>query len=331
MRRRSSYRGRDQTVLVAIGLIVLGLALLYVGAELLVKGAVALALSAGLTPMAVGLTVVAYGTSAPEMVVSSAAALNSKGGIAVGNVVGSNICNIGIVLGVSALCCPLMVKREMIRIHVPLMIFGGLLLTSFLADGLLDRLEGLVLVVGIVGYSWMNISMARKQTLSEPVDEIDGEITTDLVKQGSIWLDIVVLLAGLGILIGGGHVLVEGATSMARRMGVSDAVIGLTVVALGTSAPDLAASVVAALRKHADMAVGNAVGSVMFNLMQVTGVAALIRPIQSTGVDPVDYAVQMGMLILAAIVMRTGMVIQRWEGGLCFAAYIGYIIYRWPA
>lgn len=312
----------------ACALVMAGLVLLYFGGTALVKGAAALALSAGLTPLVVGLTVVAYGTSMPELVVSAAATLKNNGGIAVGNVVGSNICNIGVVLGIAAMCVPLDVKLQMARLHAPLMLLAAGVVTFFLWDGHLDRMEGGVLLVVLTGYTALSLWLARREATPELEEEFSEIAPRGRLRQ--VATDGAVIAVGLVLLIGGGHLMLQGAVSMAQRLGVNEAVIGLTVVAFGTSIPDLTASVVAALHRHGDIAIGNAIGSVMFNLLNVLGLTAMIRPVEAAGMDRVDYWVMLGMLALTLPLMRTGYRIQRWEGAVCFAAYVAYLIWRWP-
>lgn len=316
-------------MLIAIALIVFGLVLLYFGGTALVKGAAALATSAGLTPLVVGLTVVAYGTSMPELVVSVAAAMKGNSALAIGNVVGSNICNIGVVLGVAALCRPLEVKLPTVRVHAPLMVIAAVAVTFFLADGDLSRVEATVLFLSLILYSVLSLIQARR----EGTPALDEEFTRLIPRTGmrAVLRDLGVVLTGLVLLVGGGHVMVQGAVSLAQQLGVSEAVIGLTVVAFGTSVPDLTASVVAAWHRHGDIAIGNVIGSVMFNLLNVLGVTGLVRPLDATGMDRIDYWVMLGMLALTIPLLRTGMRVRRWEGGLCFAAYVLYVCWRWGA
>jgi len=309
-----------------IGIVLIGLVLLYYGAETLVEGASTLALAAGLTPLVVGLTVVAYGTSLPELAVSVTATLNDQGGLAIGNVVGSNICNIGVVLGFAAVCRPLVVTTETTRIYIPFMVVAGIMVTLMLTDNYLSRWEGAILVAGITLYTVFGVRRCRRQIADqaalEPVEKIENP---PLLKP----LGLTVL--GLGILLLGGKVLVHGSVELAKALHVSEAVIALTVVALGTSAPDLAASAIAARRGHGELAAGNAIGSVLFNLLNVLGVAALVRPITASGIDPVDHLVQLAFLAVTLPMLATGLVMKRWEGGLCLAGYVAYVVYRWPA
>ena len=316
-------------MLFAVTLILVGLVLLYFGGNALVKGAAALATSAGLTPLVVGLTVVAYGTSMPEMVVSVAAALNGNSGLAIGNVVGSNICNVGVVLGLAALCRPLDVKLTTVRVHAPLMVVAAVGVTFFLVDGELNRLEAGVLFLGLILYTALSLIQARR----EATPELEQEFT-EVAPRGrlrEVMRDFGIVVFGTVLLVAGGHVMVEGAVSLAQRLGISDTVIGLTVVAFGTSVPDLAASVMAAWHRHGDIAIGNVIGSVMFNLLNVLGITGLVRPLDASGMDRMDYWVMLGMLALTIPLLRTGFRVGRWEGAFCFIAYLAYILWRWPS
>lgn len=314
-------------MLEAVGIVLIGLVLLYYGAETLVEGASTLALAAGLTPLVVGLTVVAYGTSLPELAVSVTATLNDQGGLAIGNVVGSNICNIGIVLGFAAVCRPLVVTTETTKIYLPFMIVSGIMVTLMLTDNHLSRWEGTILVVGITFYTIFGVRRSRQQVSGSAASAEAGE----KAENPPLLKPLGYTLLGLVILLLGGKVLVHGAVVLAKAMQVSEAVIALTVVALGTSAPDLAASAIAARRGHGELAAGNAIGSVLFNLLNVLGIAALVNPITASGIDPLDHLVQLGFLAITLPMLATGLVMRRWEGGVCIAAYVAYIIYRWPA
>ena len=314
-----------QEMLIAVIAILVGLLLLYYGAEWLVEGSSSLALGVGLSPLVVGLTVVAYGTSAPELAVSVDAAFTDKGDIAIGNVIGSNIANIGIVLGVAALIRPMRVNLQMVQIHAPLMVASAALLTWFLRDGRLNRPEGAMLFLAVIAYTALSLKLGRQE--ARKVRKEVSELPVD--KPGSVWKAAGLTLFGLLVLMGGGHVLVVGAVKLAHLMQVSEAVIGLTIVAVGTSLPDLMASAVAAYRGQGDLAIGNAIGSVMFNLLNVTGVAAMLHPIDASDVNLADCFIMIAILALTLPLLRTGLVLKRWEGGLMVACYAGYVSFRW--
>ncbi|MEM8557195.1 MAG: calcium/sodium antiporter [Bacteroidota bacterium] len=300
-----------------------GFALLLLGAEALVRGASSLALRFGLSPLVVGLTVVAFGTSSPELVICIAAALSGDGGIALGNVVGSNIANLALIVGVSAAIAPMAIDRQLIRIDMPVVLGSSLLMVAFLlGDGRVERWEGAILAVGIVVYVWYSIWQSRRspsKVATGPDDELP------VTNNAPLWRDLLFVGAGLVGLVCGGNLLLTGAEAAARGFGVSEAVIGLTLVALGTSLPELATTVVAAFRGQGDMAIGNAVGSNVFNVLGVLGPTALVRPVAAGGVGPDSLAVMIGVTVLVHITMATQRKMARWEGALLIAVYLGYV------
>jgi cation:H+ antiporter len=296
-------------------LLLAGLALLYFGAQALVKGGASLALRLGLSSLAVGLTVMAYGTSSPELVVSVKAGLSGNGAISAGNVVGSNICNILLILGAAALVHPIATSTQVVRREIPIMIVATLVSIALLADGELSRLDGAALLGGIVVYTWLTLRGARKAKAGEG-DEIPGDLGLGLASA--------YVLGGLGVLVAGSHLFVEGAASIAEGWGVSQVVIGLTVVALGTSLPELATSMVAALRKDTDVAIGNVVGSNLFNLLGILGVAALIRPIDVSDLGKVDLAVMLVTAVVLLPLIQVRKRVGRRAGLLMLAGYVGY-------
>lgn len=304
--------------------LLLGLVLLYYGAEGLVRGSSSLALRLGLSPLLVGLTVVAFGTSAPELVVSLKAASMGQGDISVGNVVGSNICNIGLILGLSALIVPIRVASQIVRVDTPIMIAATLLSLWFLHDGELSRAEGVILFALLIGYLIFSIVLAKKKSS----DVLAGEFSEEVkVTKGGVVLDVVFVAGGLVLLVLGARMLVSAAVDIARAAGLGEAVIGLTIVAVGTSLPELATSLVAAVKKEADIAVGNVVGSNIFNIFGILGVSATIIPLTSSGITPID----LGVMMLFALVLWgfawTGYRINRIEGTLLLLAYAGYTVW----
>ncbi len=305
-------------------LVLVGLVLLFFGAEALVRGAATMALRLGLSSLVVGLTVVAFGTSAPEMVVSLQAAISGQGDIAVGNVVGSNIFNIGVILGLTALICPIPVHRQITRLDGPIALGVALLLPVCFSGGQLGRIEGAALVLALLLYTWMNVVLARREGPSASTD-----VEVPAVK-GHFLLDVALVVVGLVLLVAGSNFLVDGAVSLARRFGVSEAVIGLTIVAAGTSLPELATSLVAAWRKQPDMAVGNVVGSNIFNLLGNLGLASLVAPLSAPGISGLDLAVMIFFSVLILPLLYTGRVLHRLEGALLLILYAGYILILWP-
>ena len=305
-----------------------GLIALVAGAESLVRGAARLALTLGLSPLVVGLTVVAFGTSAPELAVSVGAALEGRTDIAVGNVVGSNIFNVLFILGLSALIVPLTVHLQVIRQEVPIMIGAGFLLAAFSLDGRIGFSDALMLLGLLVAYTAFLVVQSRRQ--GEQADE-----TFDAEMPHSQWdrhwaVQLLLVAVGLFLLVLGSQWLVGAATTFARALGVSELVIGLTIVAAGTSMPEVATSVMAAVRGQRDIAVGNVVGSCNFNILGCLGAASLAS---ASGVPVPDSVLNFDLWVMVAVslaclpVFLTGREIARWEGGVFLAYYAAYTAY----
>lgn len=301
--------------------VLVGLLLLTGGAEGLVRGAAALARRLGLSPLVIGLTVVAFGTSMPELVVSVGAALRGSPSVALGNVVGSNIANIGLILGTGALIAALRVQAQVIRFDMPILAAVSLLLVALLADGQVSRLDGALLAAGLVGYLVYSVRWGGAD------EAVDAEFEEALPRPHRLAVDLALLGVGLALLVGGARLLVEGAVALATLLHVSEVVIGLTVVAIGTSLPELATSVVAAWRGEGDIAVGNAVGSCIFNILGILGITALVHPLGTADLGVVDGAVMVGFTLFLLPLMRTGFVLSRLEGALLLAAYLAYLAY----
>lgn len=305
---------------------VLGLITLVVGAEVLVRGASRLALSLGVSPLVVGLTVVAFGTSAPELAVSVGAALGGSPDLAIGNVVGSNIANILLILGISALIAPLVVHEQIIRQEIPIMIGAMLLMLVMALDGSISRLEAGVLFALVIAYTVFLVRQSRKAS-REAEDEFAAEMPGDSQWDRHWSVQLALIIAGLGALVLGSNWLVGAAVAFAQAFGVSDLVIGLTVVAVGTSMPEIATSIIAALRGQRDIAVGNVVGSNVFNVFAVIGATGLV----SAGGVPVSEAarnfdlwVMVAVALACVPIMITGREIARWEGGVFLGYYAAY-------
>jgi len=302
--------------------LVLGLVLLYFGAEGLVRGSSSLALRLGVGPLLVGLTVVAFGTSTPELVVSLKAAYLGQGDISVGNVVGSNICNIGLILGFSALIIPIKVASQIVRIDTPIMIGTTALALALLYDGALSRVEGIILFGLLVVYVLFSIRLAKKQ----PSDPLAGEFSEEMkISKWGVWEDIAFIVGGLVMLVFGARFLVEAAIDIAKTFGLSEAVIGLTIVAVGTSLPEFATSLVAALKKESDIAVGNIVGSNIFNILGILGISATVTPLSSAGITGIDLGVMLLFALVLWVFSRTGFLLNRFEGLLMLAGYAVYV------
>ncbi|MEN3940182.1 calcium/sodium antiporter [Prosthecobacter sp. SYSU 5D2] len=308
--------------------ILLGLILLYFGGEGLVRGSSALALRLGLTPLVVGLTVVAFGTSAPELVVSIQAAMDDQGAIAMGNVLGSNALNVGLILGLTALICPLKVQLQILRIDAPIMVGVSLMAGLMMHDLYISRMEGGLLVGGLVAYLVFTVIYAKKV---KPLPAVEAEFAEALPSpKGSVGRDVLFVVGGLVLLVAGSRFMVDGAVSLARLYGISEAVIGLTIVAAGTSMPELVTCVVAALKKEPDIALGNIIGSNIFNILGILGGAALVKPLNAGGIQMTDIYVVIAFSVILVPIMKTGHKLARWEGVLLLTAYAGYMVWLWP-
>ncbi len=316
-------------MLLASGAIVLGLVLLAGGADRFVMGAASLARNLGVSPLLIGLTVVGLGTSAPEILVSAMATMQGNPGLAVGNAVGSNIANIGLILGVSALAAPLIVKSTVLRSEYPLLLLVSFAVFLLLIDGHLGYLDGILMLVGLFATLLVVINIGRRRAENDPLElEFDSEIPTDLSTLAAVlWL-----LVGLALLLLASRMLVWGAVSIATTFGVSDLVIGLTIVAVGTSLPELAASVASNLKGEDDIAVGNVIGSNIFNMLAVLCLPGLLAPSAiHESVLMRDFPIMLGLTIGLYVLGRgrkgNGR-ISRLEGSLlltCFVAYQGWL------
>lgn len=316
-------------MLLASGAIVLGLLLLVWGADRFVMGAAALARNLGVSPLLIGLTVVGLGTSAPEILVSAMAAMQGNPGLAVGNAVGSNIANIGLILGVSALVAPLVVKSAVLRREYPLLLLVSFGVFLLLIDGHLGQLDGILMLVGLAATLLAVVHIGRQRAASDPLDqEFEEEIPTDL----STFAAVMWFLAGLALLLVASRMLVWGAVSIATSFGVSDLVIGLTIVAIGTSLPELAASVASNLKGEDDIAVGNVIGSNIFNMLAVLALPGLFAPtVIEESVLTRDFPLMLG-LTMALFFLGRGRKgnghISRIQGSLllvCFVAYQAWL------
>jgi cation:H+ antiporter len=304
--------------------LVVGFTLLAVGAEALVRGAVNLALRAHVSPLVVGLTIVALGTSAPELVVSLHSALQGRGDVSVGNVVGSNICNVGLILGLAALLRPLSVRVQLVRSELPVLLVVSLLLVIFLRNEAISRIEGLILVAGSALYFWTQITLARRSPL--PGIDLTSLPAASRPPRRRLIVDLLLIGGGIAILVVGAGRFLTGAVGIARTVGVSEAVIGLTLVAVGTSLPELATSVVAALRSQGDVAIGNVIGSNILNVLVILGLTGSVAPLHSPGIATVDLAAMCGFAILLLPLLRSGFTLSRPEGGVLLALYAAYLL-----
>lgn len=305
-----------------VAFLIAGLILLPLGAEMLVRGASSLALRMGITPLVVGLTIVAFATGTPELAVSIKGAVTGNSGIALGNVVGSNISNIALVLGVAALVRPMKVQARLVRREMPLMVGASVFLCLLLLDGALGRTDGLVLVVAGVGYTLFAYRGARAGAVPAVTEEFEEAIQRSRLPAR----DAALIAGGIVALVVGAESLVRGAVEVAGALGVDQAVIALTVIAIGTSLPELATSVVAARKEQADVAFGNVIGSNTLNILAVLGITALIHPFAVVGIRPLDLGMLVGTAVLVLLLMARGWVLNRAEGFALMTLYVAYVV-----
>jgi len=311
-----------------------GFGMLYFGAEWLVKGSSSLARSLGVTPIVIGLTVVAFGTSAPELVVSLVSSIKGKSMIAVGNVVGSNICNIALVLGMASIFQPIISHQSVIKRDIPIMLGVSLYLLLILLNSKIGRFEGATLFGGIILYTFFNYYIAKREPVQKSGEKIlsyetgleEIEYVTGRSKQ------ILLILVGIIGVVAGAQCVVDSAVKIMQVLGVSEKFIGLTIVAFGTSLPELATSVIAAIRKEMDISIGNLVGSNVFNILSVLGAASLVRPIPIPGGFIgsglwIDYLFMIFTSFLPWLMMRKDFTLTRKDGLILLSCYVGYLTY----
>lgn len=313
--------------------LLLGLLALIAGGELLVRGASALAALLGLSPLVIGLTVVAFGTSAPELAVSVQAGLAGAADIAVGNVVGSNIFNVLFILGISALIAPLLVNAQIVRREVPIMIGVSVALLLLSLDGTIGLVDGLLLTTFMVGYTAWSIIASRRETAaiqSEYAQEYSSDRLAPRRDMRTVIVNVSLIAAGLALLVIGADWLIGSAVSIASALGVSNTIIGLTIVAAGTSLPEVVTSIVATLKKERDIAIGNVVGSNIFNIAGILGLSSIITPggmSVAPGMLNFDMPVMIAVAVATLPIFWTGMAIARWEGFVFIGYYIAYTTY----
>lgn len=310
-------------ILVNVLLVSLGLTMLYFGAEWLVRGSVTVANKFRISQLVIGLTIVAFGTSTPELSVSISSALQGMSDIALGNVVGSNIANIGLILGIAAIIRPLLVAKSAIKKEVPIMVGVAIILILISIDGEISVEEGIVLAIGIIVFTVFSYKSSKK----ESVDIENPSIGLNLAKKNVVSKSIILIGVGLGLLTFGSFLTVENAVVIAQSFGISERIIGLSLIAIGTSLPELITSIVAALRGHSDLSVGNIVGSNVFNILAILGIAAAITGISVNENMFFDYYVMIGFSIILIPIMRSGFKISRIEGVALVVAYFAYLTY----
>jgi len=314
-------------MLITVGQAAGGLALLYLGGDCLIRGASSLASHFGISPLAIGLTVVAFGTSAPELVVSVDAAISGANDIAVGNIVGSNIASIALILGLAAVIRPMIVEAKIVRIDSPVMILVSLALAIVLINGQASRLEGFILLTGLAAYTAFTFWEARRES-----DQLRIEFASAAPEARiSILPSSLLVVFGLTLLVGGGHLLVTAAVDLATFLGISQAVIGLTVVAVGTSLPEFTTSVIATVRGRGDIAIGNVIGSNIFNILGILGLTAVIRPLEMGEVTWIDLGVMICLACIVTVLLFTRLRLERIEGAFLVAVYFLYMSWLFAA
>lgn len=303
-----------------------GLVVLIVAGDVLVRGSVSVAERLGIPTLVIGLTIVAFGTSAPELVISLGAALDGLSGIAIGNVVGSNICNIALILGMSAVVLPLAVRPSTLRKEYPIMMLVMVVFYLVSLDGVVSKFDGFLLILGLVGFlAYLIIDSKRhaQQYREEEISEVDPDVHAT-----PTWKKVAVLLGGIVLLAVGARLMVQAAVVIAESMGIDSVVVGLTVVAIGTSLPELAASVVSAIKQEADMSIGNILGSNLLNVLFVVGLVSMIRPLR---VDAESLVIHFPVMLAFSLVLLpiawTSYRISRFEGGMLITGFVGYLVY----
>ena len=318
-------------MILSIALIILGIVLLLAGGETLLRGAVGLATLLRLTPAVIGLTVVAAGTSVPELAVSATAALQGKTDIAVANVVGSNIFNITVILGLCAVICPLAITGNTIKLEYPVLAVVTLLCVVVAQDGWIGRLDAALFLCIYVAFTLYLVALVRKQVSASEARELTTEVNeltpaVSAVPRPRAWICLALVGAGAALLGGGAHSTVTGAVQLARLLGWSERMIGLTIVSIGTGLPEVAASLVSSVRERGDVAIGNVIGSNLFNILAILGLAGLSSPLP---VQPAlvssDCWWMLGVTLLLFPLIFTGRQVMRWEGALMLAAYVAYL------
>ena len=303
-------------------LFIIGLGALYLGADILIRGASRLARDLGVNALVIGLTVVAMGTSMPEFLVGMVASARDSGDIAIGNVIGSNVANIALILGVAAVIRPIRVQMRLLVREVPIMIFATLAFFAFALDGMLSRWDGMAMAVGFIAYTLYLLDGARRESPA-----IEVEYQRFVPAGGNVMGHILLTIVGLATLLGGAQLVVSGAASTARFLGISELAIGLTVVALGTSLPELATAVAASIQDEGDILVGNVVGSNVFNLLAVLGPASIMRPIPiADSVIRVEAPVMLAVSVIVLPFVWTTLRLTRWEGIILLAAYAAFVV-----
>ncbi len=303
--------------------IIIGAVLVLWGADRLTDGATALAQRMNIPQIVIGLTVVAMGTSMPEFFVSLMSAIKGTSDIAVGNIIGSNLFNTLMIVGISSLVAPMAISKSTVRKDIPFAIIASIALLAFSIDGEVSRFDSILLFAGFIFFIAYTVRMGLKGG--------DPDMESVKIEDMSPWKAAGLMLLGLVCLVGGSHLFVDGSTSVARALGVSDAVIGLTIVAMGTSLPELATSVVAARKGRSAIAIGNVIGSNVFNILMILGITGIVLPMDIQGITTLDLAAMLGSVVLLWLFCFTKYTVARWEGAVLtalYVAYVGWLVYK---
>ncbi len=313
-------------MLLDIVLIVIGVAMVLYGADRLTDGASALARRMNVPEIVIGLTIVAAGTSAPELFVSLVSALKGTADLAVGNVVGSNTMNCMLIVGCAALVAPMTISKSTVKKDIPFSVGASVILMFLALDDYMDHIEGVLLLIAFAGFMAYTLTQARQsQTKQQQAGQIEEEPAPQTVEQQNLWLSIVFVLLGLTMLVVGSNLFVDAASRVAYTLGVSEGVVGLTIVAGGTSLPELATSVVAARKGQSALAIGNVIGSNVFNILLILGLTATITPLDIDDITIVDMSVMLLSVVMVWLFSRTRYTVERWEGGLLVLLYLVYL------
>ncbi|MGD1838170.1 MAG: calcium/sodium antiporter [Nitrososphaeraceae archaeon] len=310
-------------------LIVIGLSLLFAGSELLIRGSVKIAKRLHVSQIIIGLTIVAFGTSTPELIVSVSSALQGQTDISLGNIIGSNIINIGLILGLSSAIFPIAVHVKTIRREIPIMLAVSLFIIPISLDGTISQIEGGLLVISLIAFVYYSYKQSKKEknnmelNINDDIDTISNNNKLDF----PIIKNIIFIIIGIALLYVGSKFTIDNAVSIANIFGISERIIGLTIIAIGTSLPELVTSVRAALKKHADLSIGNIIGSNIFNVLEILGISSLIVGIKVNSEIFIDYIVMMGFSLVLIPLMRSGFMISKKEGYILTGAYISYLIF----
>jgi cation:H+ antiporter len=314
-------------MLISVFYILASLILFYFGAIWLVKGSSALSLKAGISPMVAGLTIVAFGSSSPALFVCGNAALAGHGNIAIGNIIGSNMFNICVVIGISAIIAPLKIKMHLLKLIIPVLIISTIGFIILFTDRQISRFEGGILLSGILLYTILIVIFARREKDKEEIDGYSNFVLNEKIK----WYSSAgMIIFGIAELVAGSELLLRGAIAIANSLGVGETIIGLTIIAAGTSAPLLASSIVAVNKKEYDVALGNVIGSNIFNILGIIGISSLINPLSAIAISNIDLYIMLGVTLFLIPFLRKSYILKRDEGIFMIILYLMYMFYLWP-